>query len=106
MAEANRRGTILAVVRMGDLDLGAGPKGQEQGRFTPARPGEKPVEGDAGAKGKDLSLQLEQLRRELAAARATNEALKDRLERAAAEVKLLREAVEEKERQLRKLRPN
>jgi RNA polymerase sigma factor (sigma-70 family) len=122
--EAKRRGTILAVVRMGDIDLGESGENKDQGQVVPARPGDKPVElpiGNDGVQGRVVAaregaaaevkdarvMQLEEVRRALAenasalaAARTKNEELQRQLKQAEVVVRSLRDALERKEQEL------
>jgi hypothetical protein len=105
LVEARRRGAILAVVRMGDIDLGvAGMDRVVQGRMLRA--------DAAPGKGKDdLAQQLERLRAEfdkqtntLAIALEENKVLKLQREKTEKVAKFLRDALEEKERELQKMK--
>jgi hypothetical protein len=97
--EARRRGAILAVVRMGDIDL--------QGRVLPTDP-KNLVKINIGDDGKldvvrvskdNPADQLERALLELAKAHAKNEELKQQLKAMELEIKSLRTHLERKERE-------
>jgi RNA polymerase sigma factor (sigma-70 family) len=125
IAEARRRGTILAVVRLGNIDLGAGQHRDGQGQaHLPLEKAGEPVKiaiGDDGvqgrvvrlhqgkAKGRDqdnraeqLANQLEHVMRDVATVQAQNEVLRLRLQAADLEVRSLRRLLEQKEQELKK----
>jgi hypothetical protein len=92
IAEAKRRGPILAVVRMGDIVLGEGGDNREQ---RPAVPAPQLEEGRR---------ELAEQKDALAVARKRIEALQEQLRKAEVEVKSLQEALSKKEDELQKLR--
>jgi hypothetical protein len=127
--EARRRGSILTVVRMGNIQLGTAGIEEDKGRATlpvDKTPG-KPVEveiGDDGIQGRvlredkgsvkarhkdnradQLAKQLEAIRRDVAALLAENEALRQQLRKAELEVRSLQCLLERKEQELKKARP-
>jgi RNA polymerase sigma factor (sigma-70 family) len=100
IVEARRRGAILAVVRMGNIDLEAdkpvkveiGDDGS-QGRVL------RRDKGNAKAEGKDRHAdRLEHLRRDVTNMQAENEALRRRLEKVEREIQSLRDLLEGRNR--------
>jgi hypothetical protein len=95
LQEARRRGAILAVVRMGDIDL--------QGRVLPTDP-KHLVKIDIGDDGKlglfgvNKAKPLEELARRLERAEVKNEELKQQLKAMELEIKSLHTLLERKER--------
>jgi RNA polymerase sigma factor (sigma-70 family) len=122
--EAGRRGTVLAVVRMGDIDLGAAepekgkgrnnlPVEKATGEAVKVGVGDDPFQGrvvrpskgkatadDAGRR--QLADQLEHLMREVAAVQAENEDLRQRLKKAELEIRSLRDSLDRKEQESKK----
>jgi hypothetical protein len=98
--EATRRGTILAIVRMGNIDLG-------QNRVQRIGKGVKLVEvvvGDDGIQGRVVRLPQPKTADALAREKAKAEALGKKLEEAEMMVRSLQTALARKEAELRKLR--
>jgi RNA polymerase sigma factor (sigma-70 family) len=124
IVEGRRRGAILAVVRVGNIDLGGGRRGKVGGKVRPLK-GEGLVRieiGNDGIQGvvrplkershqpnKDkrvapLANQVERLMRDVAAVQAENEQLRQRLEVAEREARSLQVLLERKERELQRLK--
>jgi RNA polymerase sigma factor (sigma-70 family) len=104
IAEARRRGAILAVVRMGNIDLEAGKPvkveiGDDgiQGRVLRRDKGNAKAEGK-NRRADQLADRLEHLLREVTNLQAENEALRRRLEKAEMEIQSLRDLLERRKR--------
>jgi RNA polymerase sigma factor (sigma-70 family) len=106
---ARQRGTILAVVRMGDIDL------EKAGKPIKVELGDDGIQGrllrvDKGAakakpndnRADQLAKQLEHLMRDVDTVNANYEALRQQLEESQLEVRSLRVLLERKERELKK----
>jgi RNA polymerase sigma factor (sigma-70 family) len=120
IAEARRRGTILAVLRMGNIDLEAPGPGEEAGwaplpmekagNLVPVHIGDDGIQGrvqrarEKDNRAEQLAAQLEHALRDLAALRAENQGLKEQLKRAEVEVRSLLDLLERKEQDLKKAR--
>jgi RNA polymerase sigma factor (sigma-70 family) len=92
--QAKRRGTILAVLRMGNIDL--------DNKLVEIEIGNDGIQGRIFAsdkKAEQLAKQLEILTRDAATVQAENEALRQRLKKAELEVRSLRELLEQKDQQ-------
>jgi RNA polymerase sigma factor (sigma-70 family) len=98
--EAARRGTILAVLRMGDIDLDN--KLERAGKLAEIEIGNDGIQGRVFApdkKAEQMAKQIEILTRDAATVQAENAALRQRLKKAELDVRSLRELLEQKDQQ-------
>jgi RNA polymerase sigma factor (sigma-70 family) len=99
--EAKRRGTILAVLRMGNIDLAG--KLEAAGKLVEIQIGNDGVQGRVLATDKaradQMAKQLELMTRDAATVQAQNKELLQRLQRAELEIRSLRDLLAQKDQQ-------
>jgi RNA polymerase sigma factor (sigma-70 family) len=107
IAEAGRRGAILAIVRMGNLDRGNPPPGKAPPTGgTPRRKGSAQTKdgGEPAVQREEVLRLLAEKATALAEMQEANEALKQQLRAAKLEIDSLREALLLKEQEFQKLK--